>query len=700
MATATLRPNALVTNNGASIGGGAGSLNAATSDNSDTTYGLIQDDESFRVGLGDYAPVAGSVVKGVRMRVRWARDSGSQTGRLQSRFIASGAVGVEYVESLYASGTPATVTTWTEDRTFSEAELDGGDLEVLKEDGPDLRVHELYLDVIYVAIPTVTITSPSGTITTDDTPTVEWSEVLDGDGGAQTHYRVAIMANGQHPDSGTPVEDSGILVGADTSWTPEDSLPNATYDIYVKVAQTVNGSQHWSAWDDQQDVVINVATPAAPTITLTADDPNARVKIEVAQGAAGSVSTDSFQIQRSDDGVTWEDVRDVAEAEIAAVVGVGTYSDSADGTTHNANLPIPYDGGGIQENDLLIAFAAFDGNPTIAWPTDWTEIKDEAGNGSAVRAGVAWKRAIGGESGTIAITTSASEGGGVRIFCIRGASLASAPAISSGVSSAAANANPDSLDPGGWATENTLWIAAVAVDGGIDVTAAPAGYFDLGATRWNNAAGATIATAFKRASASSEDPGAFTHAAEDTRAFTVAVRPLNVAPVAYDYDGLNGVDSSYRARALHTFSTGTNSASAWSATGTEGWSSALWFLKHPYDPDLNLGVIPRSQPSARRTSRQGVFNPLNRVDPIIIADKRTGWQGELVLRVDDVATRAALDALLEDSVPLLLQAPPDMDWDDRWLVFGDLERARAIDAGWSEVTFDSLPWWEVEAPDA
>ncbi|MGH2819862.1 MAG: FG-GAP repeat domain-containing protein, partial [Actinomycetota bacterium] len=56
---------------------------------------------------------------------------------------------------------------------------------------------------------------------------------------------------------------------------------------------------------------------------------------------------------------------------VPRVVATATFSDSADATAHDAALPTP--AGGIKEDDLLIAVAAFVGDPTIGWPEGWTE---------------------------------------------------------------------------------------------------------------------------------------------------------------------------------------------------------------------------------------------------------------------------------------------------------------------------------------
>jgi hypothetical protein len=212
------------------------------------------------------------------------------------------------------------------------------------------------------------------------------------------------------------------------------------------------------------------------------------------------------------------------------IVAESTRSDTADATTHAVNYPAP--SGGILADDLLICFVGIDGltGQTVSWPDGtWNEILDTVSN-NAVTCACAWKRASGGESGSFTVTSSASEGGGFRVLCVRNAHPSTAPEIASTTGNST-NPNPPSLNPTNWDTpENTLWIAAAGNDlGTVAITAAPTGYHGLTNTRWNNASGAGVATAWTQTSAASEDPGTFTMATEQWVAWTVGVRPATSA---------------------------------------------------------------------------------------------------------------------------------------------------------------------------
>ena len=60
-------------------------------------------------------------------------------------------------------------------------------------------------------------------------------------------------------------------------------------------------------------------------------------------------------------------------------------------------------------------------------------------------------------------------------------------------------------------------------------------------------------------------------------------------PDLSDYEAPNGTFASYRARALHTYAD-FYGYSAWSSSAYAVWSSAVYWLKNPFDPTLNMAV--------------------------------------------------------------------------------------------------------------
>lgn len=98
---------------------------------------------------------------------------------------------------------------------------------------------------------------------------------------------------------------------------------------------------------------------------------------------------------------------------------------------------------------------------------------------------------------------------------ITGANSSTAPETAFVVS-----ADPPSLDPAGWGTEDTLWIAA-CYRFTTAATANPSGYTAVNSNTW-------MRVGSKNSTASSEDPGAFTGGSGNATCVTIAVRPIGV----------------------------------------------------------------------------------------------------------------------------------------------------------------------------
>ena len=178
--------------------------------------------------------------------------------------------------------------------------------------------------------------------------------------------------------------------------------------------------------------------------------------------------------------------------------------------------------------------------------------------------------------------------------------------------------------------------------------------------------------------------------------------PVAGAAVLYDREAGNGEEITYRARAVHGTTPWLNPAvtfGSWSTSDAATWTdTAAFWIKHPTTAALDCRVVPQSQPGQSRAARRGVFQALGRDDAVVIADTYEPWQGELVLisQADDETD--AIDAIIADGSPLLIQAPATANFRDRWISVGDHSRARGIDRGWGVVMIDTLPWTEVRRP--
>ncbi len=188
----------------------------------------------------------------------------------------------------------------------------------------------------------------------------------------------------------------------------------------------------------------------------------------------------------------------------------------------------------VNSGDLLLAIEAQRNNATftapLATPTGWVALSSQQGGGSAGYMRTWYKIADGTEDGgtatwTASIATTAAWSV-IRITSWHGTT----PPEAATANGDATNANPPSLNPTGWDTEDTLWLALagnVATGEITGFTAAPTNYINLH-SNGASTGGSTcnIASSTRELAAASEDPGTFTpNSNRFWTAATVAVRP-------------------------------------------------------------------------------------------------------------------------------------------------------------------------------
>lgn len=191
--------------------------------------------------------------------------------------------------------------------------------------------------------------------------------------------------------------------------------------------------------------------------------------------------------------------------------------------------------------DLLIAIVIiYDGNSTNAefssWGGGFTEFVDQAGT-ATMGIGCAYKWSTGSETGTFTVVSADTSANDSACFLISipGAHATTPPeggAIANGTSAAA---DPASLNPAGWGTEDTLWIAVggcgeTSTTGSFTgVAAAPTNYTDYvdSGISADVVGGVEGALAFRQLNAASEDVGGFSVDVSNARnsALLLAVRP-------------------------------------------------------------------------------------------------------------------------------------------------------------------------------
>lgn len=303
-------------------------------------------------------------------------------------------------------------------------------------------------------------------------------------------------------------------------------------------------------------------------------------------------------------------------------------------TAHNVDMPAS-----VNSDDLLLALFTSDGNPTVT-VSGWTQIGTTVANGSNLNTSIWAKKATGSEGGTqVNFVTSATEQAAAQVYRIAAGTWFDSGTItndvnaSGGSSASTTTPNPPSLDPSGWGTEKTLWIAYAGGSRYASVTSYPSSYTDgahaVGGTDTN---GASTSSARLEAETASQDPGTFTMSgtAQQSVARTIAVRPAGPA-LAYtdsqrvvhstllsqpqvakysrmiDVDSdvfptywlLNGIDNSIGARWMLNYRSMTNTTTSCTSPAMTTWGQ-----------DTNVGAVTLGTPGTY-TPRDGAGNNTN-----------------------------------------------------------------------------------------
>jgi hypothetical protein len=343
MATYTLRPNANWNNATAfTISGGSGSVHAALSDNSDTTYITRTSSTvpaSYEAEFGTTTLAATEKIVYVNLRARMSVGTSGNAqlslGVISDRNGRTVSYSVPYTkQNTFALGTVDTAFKLTASPTgeaWSQTAIDN--LVVKFTDnatasGDRANLYELYLDIITTAQPTVTVTAPSGTISDTTFPSVTWT-YADTDGDPQSAYEIKVFDSTTYgggsfsADTSTPTVETGIVASTNDGQTLEADLADGTtYRAYVRVAQLVNGSNYFSDWAYSQ-FTIDVDAPATPLITAFFDSNEGAVTLTVF-GRTNILSPNQASLETNTTG--WAAVTNCAIARSTAQASSGSAS--------------------------------------------------------------------------------------------------------------------------------------------------------------------------------------------------------------------------------------------------------------------------------------------------------------------------------------------------------------------------------------
>jgi hypothetical protein len=343
MATYTLRPNADWNNASAfTISGGSGSVHAALSDNSDSTYITRTSTTvpaSYEAEFGTQTLAATEKVAYVNLRARGTigttgsielslgviTDRNGRTVSYSVPFSKANTLALSTLDTALKLTSAPNGAAWTQTLIdnlvvkFTDNATASGDRGGL---------YELYVDVITTAQPTVTVTAPTGTITDTTFPSVVWT-YADTDGDPQNAYEIKVFDSTTYtsgsfsPNTSTPTVTTGVITSSNNGQTLEADLADGTtYRAYVRVAQLVNGANYFSEWAYSQ-FTIDVDAPATPLITAFYDSQIGAVTVTIF-GRTNSLSPNQASLETNTTG--WEASSNCAIARSTAQASIGSAS--------------------------------------------------------------------------------------------------------------------------------------------------------------------------------------------------------------------------------------------------------------------------------------------------------------------------------------------------------------------------------------
>lgn len=325
MTVQTLRPNGTQYMSGFTNTGGAATIQGALSDDLDATYIRRTSTTAFSSGIirfGTYTIDSDEKVRRVRLRARCKTDESTSRIAFAIRTTFNGII--YYAVPYQRKGIKALSTyegpwlsvppgggAWTQEKIDA---IEMGVSDYATTGAARGYVYELFIDVDVKTAPTVSVTSPSGTITTTSKPSVAWT-YTDLDGDQQAYYEIKVFNDTQYTDpefdvtTSEPFWTSGEVTSINETAQITAFLPNDDYRAYMRVGKDLDGTPFWSQWA-YSAFTMNVSAPAAPTITLSHVSASGYVAVTADNTGAPTFDYQEFEIQRSTDQLTWTTIRD------------------------------------------------------------------------------------------------------------------------------------------------------------------------------------------------------------------------------------------------------------------------------------------------------------------------------------------------------------------------------------------------------
>lgn len=307
MTTQTLRPNATLVAGGFSAVP-SGTLNAVTSDNSDSTYALsnVTLNNPMFLGLGTYALATTERVKVFQVRQRFAS---STAGVVAGEVLVSGG-GLGLLQTFNPTSTTAPVdgsTGWrTPTSEVTVAAISDATLRVAQtftDSTSALRVIELYLDLDVRARPTISSVVPTLTL---GIPTYVTTFTYNTSGkfeAVSVSFVVTNLDTGAIVDTATVLATGTDFAGATATYITLDVLPNGSYQVDSTVIAGGFVAPDTTFISAQASSVFSV-TPAGvegPDLSCLTNQDAQTVTLEITQPDSGTLPVTNCLVMESFD---------------------------------------------------------------------------------------------------------------------------------------------------------------------------------------------------------------------------------------------------------------------------------------------------------------------------------------------------------------------------------------------------------------
>lgn len=496
---------------------------------------------------------------------------------------------------------------------------------------PTTTVYEVGATLYTLNAPSVTVSNQ--TITTNAKPTIAvsltmtigWeSAVPETSNLRRAVTEVRIESGGTGVGTGTLVgyayTDTFNAQTGTTNVFVDSVIANGTYNLYARstrfregqtVDQAIASTGQSSAWASAT-LTMNNSVPTAPSLFTFGDSSLKRIGIGVTPVATSGVyAPATIDIERSTNGgITWSAIRLSPLTVRQNLINNPSFETDTTGWTANANTTLSrttgfFSSGTASANLVAIAagtvgitsttstLGAAIVSPNLSYSAS-AYLRSTAASRNGVIS-IVWLTTAGTTISTSAgASTALTSGSFIRISV-----TATAP-------SNAAFAYLTITSPSTFNIGESIYIDAIL----LEQSASVGGYLDF------------IATA-----------------------------------TVYDYEMPRGTSISYRSR-VNAYSVGYPTSSPYSSSSSSSIPvNAEWALKAPLTPTLNVSTLEVvDTPTEELTEDLGVFRPLDRRYPVVVAGQLGGYDGTLCIYTTTSAEWTSVKALLESQQVLYLES--------------------------------------------